>query len=233
MNPNSAEPKAAQLSALPNMRGASLVERGTMPAIRSAFVFAGLALVVCFGAPGLVAAQEGPVTRYVRGQYEAIAEHLRDDPPGPARDTAVGTIIDGLLDFDAMAQAALGTHWGEMTAAQQTEVVSLLRQLTRIRYLANVHDILDFDVEYTSETDVTGGTLVTTTARSRTERRAEPVEIAYSMHNVSGSWRAFDIRTEGVSTVATYRRQFHTLISEHGIDGLLQRMRDRLARDSH
>src|SRR5262245_29516526 len=103
----------------------------------------------------------------------------------------------------------------------------------RIRYLVNVQDILDFDVEYTSETDVTNGTIITTTARSRTERRAEPFEIAYSIHNIGENWHAFDVTTEGVSTVSTYRRQFHSIITEHGIDGLLERMRDRLARESH
>ena len=59
------------------------------------------------------------------------------------------------------------------------------------------------------------------------------MEIAYSMHNVGGTWRVFDVTTDSVSMVANYRSQFHSIISEHGIDGLLQRMRDRLARETH
>lgn len=193
-----------------------------------------LALVVgCLGAPALAHAQEGPVTRYLHGRHDEVSERLRDDPPSAARDTAVGAIIDDLIDFEAMSRDALGTHWGEMSAAQQAEFVSLLRQLTRNRYLSELQHILEFEVEYGAETEVTGGTRVSTSARSRTERRAEPVEITYSMHNVGGTWRVFDVTTDGVSMVANYRRQFHSIVSEHGIEGLLGRMRDRLARESH
>lgn len=181
--------------------------------------------------PALSSAQDGPVTRYVRERHDQVNEMLRHDPPGAARDAAVGAIIDGLLDFDALSRAALAAHWDEMNAAQQAEFVSILQELTRNSYLGNLQNILDFEVTYGGETDITGGTRVATTARSRTERRSEPVEIAYSMHNVGGAWRAFDVTTAGVSMVANYRRQFHSIISEHGIAGLLERMRTRRDRE--
>lgn len=184
-------------------------------------------------APPPAAAQDGPVTRHIRGRHDEVNRILRSDPAGPARNAAVGAIIDDLIDFDAMSRSALGAHWGEMSAAQQTEFVSLLRELTRNRYLDSLEHILDFEVEYRSETAVSGGTSVSTTARSRVERRSEPVEIVYSMHSVGGTWRVFDVTTDGVSMISNYRRQFHSIISEHGVEGLLQRMRDRRAREAH
>lgn len=219
----------------PNNRGARLVQRATMPRIRSAFVLPvpALAFALAIVVPTLAAAQEGPATRHLRERHEGVMQTLRDDPAGAARDTEVGAVIDDLIDYEAMSRAALAAHWDAMTAEQQTEFVSLLRELTRIRYLSGIEDILEYDVEYLREADVTGGRLVSTSARSRTERRAEPIEVAYSMHAVGGVWRVFDVTTDGVSMVANYRRQFHSIIAEHGIDGLLQRMRDRRDRETH
>jgi phospholipid transport system substrate-binding protein len=174
-------------------------------------------------APSL--AQEGPASRYLKGQHDAVVRQLRRTPESPR----IGEIVEGLLDFDTIAESALARHWAGLTPAQRQEFVSLLTQLVRRNYQGNLQRTLDYTVEYGAEQ--TRGTAVTveTTARSRQNRRAPAVAIKYTLARRGNGWVVHDIDTDGVSLVRNYRNQFNRIIERDGFDALLGRMRQRLA----
>lgn len=179
--------------------------------------------------PATAAAQGGPVTTYLRARNDEV-NALLHEPASATRTTRVTAILSDLLDYDELAHRSLATHWDGLTAAQRTEFVGLLRQLVEQQYQANLEHLLDFDITYVSESEVAGGRTVSTSARSRAERRQPPVEIVYTAHLVGSAWRVYDVTTDGVSMVRNYQQQFNRVISADGFDALLQRMRDRLAR---
>ncbi len=174
----------------------------------------------------------GPATRYLRSRNEEANRVLQraatTDAARAARSQEVTQILSSLLDFQELSRRALGTHWEGLTEAQRTEFAGLLQQLVERNYQANLERVLDFDISYTAEQQTADGTTVTTSARSRTERRQPPVEIAYTLHLQGTTWRVFDVVTDGVSLVRNYRNQFNRVITEHNFDELLRRMRERL-----
>ncbi len=184
-------------------------------------------------APVAAAQADGPVTRYVRTRHDDVMRIIRrsasTDAERTARSRDVTRILSDLLDYEELSHRALRDHWEGLTAEQRTEFVSLLRQLVERQYESNLERIVDFEVAYTSETSSDAGVVVSTSARSRTERRQPPVEIVYTLHRQGSDWRVYDVTTEGSSMVETYRRQFNRVIRSDGWDGLLTRMRDRLA----
>ena len=106
--------------------------------------------------------------------------------------------------------------------------MSLLRQLVERNYETNLERILDYEVSYEGEQARGDRTVVTTSARSRAQRRQPPVEIAYAMVQSGGDWRVVDVTTDGVSMVQNYRSQFNRIIDREGWAELISRMERRL-----
>ena len=49
------------------------------------------------------------------------------------------------------------------------------------------------------------------------------------MHVVDGKWFVRDIITDGVSLSKNYRYEFHKIMRDEGIDGLIARLETKLA----
>jgi phospholipid transport system substrate-binding protein len=179
-------------------------------------------------APVVASAQGGPATRYLRGRNDEVNTLLRDEPDSPARTTRVTALLNNVLDYEELSRRALGTHWEGRTPAQRTEFVGLLRQLVEQQYQSNMQRLLDYEIAYTAEAEIEGGRTVSTSARSRTERRQPAVEIVYTAHLVGDAWRVYDVTTDGVSMVRNYQQQFNRIIAADGWDALITRMRERL-----
>ncbi len=189
-----------------------------------------LGAVISFSSSAL--AQEGTASRFLRQRHDEVSRLMRraasTDADRERRSQEVTRILSELLDYQELSRRSLGSHWESSTPEQREQFVSLLRQLVERNYQANLERIQEFEVRYASEEPVGGGMLVRTEARSRSERRQPPVEIAYSMHQTGGAWRVFDVTTDGVSLVGNYQRQFNRIITQNGWDELIRRMQQRL-----
>jgi phospholipid transport system substrate-binding protein len=63
-------------------------------------------------------------------------------------------------------------------------------------------------------------------------RRGRPFKIGidYLLRKDGASWRTFDVITDGVGLVENYRAMFNKIIAKDGIDGLIAKMRAKLAK---
>jgi phospholipid transport system substrate-binding protein len=200
----------------------------------SRFAF-GAALAVAIAllvVPHRAWAQPGPASRYLKQRHDEVTRILRraaeTDEARRQRSAEVSQIIRSLLDYEEISRRALGEHWDSRTPEQRQQFVDLLRQLVERNYEANLERILEYELRYLEEDAVAEGAVVRTEARSRTERRQPPVEIAYSMRRDGNGWRVVDVTTDDVSMVQNYRTQFSRIIRENGWDELIRRMRQRL-----
>jgi phospholipid transport system substrate-binding protein len=188
-----------------------------------------------FLVPAMASAQGGPATRYLRAQNERVTtllgRRVTTDAERAARDAEVTGLLVNILDFDELCRRSLESNWDTLTPAQRTEFSSILRQLVERNYRASQERILDYELAYTREETTSSGVVVHMEAHSRASRREPAVEIAYTMHLVGTAWRVVDVTTDGVSLVHNYQQQFHRIITRDGFDGLLTRMRDRLAHE--
>lgn len=174
------------------------------------------------GARALLERRHDEVNRILR--QPAANEAARERRSGRLRE-----LLSGLLDFPALSERALGDHWEGRSESERERFIGLLQRLVERNYENNLERILDFEVSYDEERRRGPDTMVTTTARSRTQRRQPPVEIEYTLHRANGEWRVVDVATDGVSMVQNYRSQFHRIITRDGWDALIERMERRLA----
>lgn len=190
------------------------------------FAAAVSALALTFGAAG--AAFAGPATDVVKTKQSTLFELLKAPSPDNKK---IGSLFDEMLDYQALAQASLGSEWATRSDAEKAQFSDLLKQLVRKAYERNLKKILNFDVQYTGEDAEGGAMMVKTKSQPKSgDARAEPIEIAFKMLQKDGKWKVNDIVTEGVSLVGSYRSQFTKIIKKDGFPTLIQKMKDKLAK---
>ncbi len=165
--------------------------------------------------------------RFLEARHQQVNRLLRQ-PPNEARNRQLEQLLDGLLDYQALAQQALANHWEERTPAERQQFSDLLHELVSRSYKDNLQRTMSFEVQYLGEDTRGDSVVVHTRARSRENRRAQPVEIDYVMRRDPSGWRVLDVATDGVSLVDNYRSQFNRIIDREGFDGLLRRMQSRI-----
>lgn len=169
---------------------------------------------------------------YLESKHEQVNRLLRQPARSESarqrRSARLTRMLNELLDYEALSRDALSDHWDDRSEEERERFVSLLRQLVERNYENNLEQILDYEVSYDGERRRGEDTVVTTSARSRENRRQPPVEIEYTMRRTGGQWRVVDVTTDGVSMVDNYRNQFNRIIERESWDALVERMERRL-----
>lgn len=134
------------------------------------------------------------------------------------------TVINGIIDFDAMSRGALGPHWDGLSGAQRTEFTSVFGAIIRGQSLRNLKPYRAA-ITYRS-VDVTGdaGHVVT----SATVDDVVMI-VAYELARGGNGWHITDVVIDDVGTVEGYARSFQSVIRKRGFDALMQRLREKLA----
>lgn len=134
-------------------------------------------------------------------------------------------IINGVIDFEAMASYALGSTFDELSEEEKDEFVSLFSTIIRDNSL-NKLDIYRADVSY-EKIDVSDGN-----ARVETIAQLEDVRtpVYYDMEKENSEWVITDMIIDDVSTAESYNRQFQSIIRKRGYDSLKQSLEKRAAR---
>lgn len=185
------------------------------------------AFAFVFALPRVAAAEPSP-EGFVKDQQAKLTDLLKK---GKSADAKVDAAFDEMLDYDTLAKESLGKHWDGLKDEQKKDFRDVLKRLVRNAYRKNLKKTLDYDVSYKGASDAKAGKLVRTVAKSKNNKREEPVSIDYVVHKVKGKWRVFDIVTEGSSLTRNYKSQFNRVIKKKGFDELLSRMKKKAAKE--
>ena len=188
----------------------------------------GFLLTLTLGATAV--ATEPPAQAFMKDKQAELV--LPDKKGGAESQQKIAAVFDSLLDYDALAQASLRDHWSERTESERREFSETLKGLVQRAYRKNLDRTLDYDVTFDGQTADGEAFTVSTTARSRTNAREEPVSINYVLHRVNGVFRIEDIVTEGSSLVGNYHQQFNRIIKKDGFAELMRRMKNKLSKES-
>lgn len=132
-------------------------------------------------------------------------------------------VVNGGIDFEAMARFALGPFWTDVTAAEQTEFVEVFSAIVRNQSLSNL-DVYRSKVTYKDVTVQDASARVVTS----TIYKDVPTEVVYVLGLKNGDWQVQDIILDDVSTADGYARSFQTVVRKRGFDALMQSLRKKL-----
>lgn len=136
-------------------------------------------------------------------------------------------IINGIVDYRAMAAYALQDTYDTLSVDQQDEFVDLFSTIIRDQSL-NKLDIYRADVKY-EQIKVENDTAVVKTI-AQLERVRTPVTYQMKYKDQNNNWVVTDMIIDDVSTADSYRRQFQNIIRKKGYDSLLETLRKRAGR---
>ncbi|NGP76794.1 ABC transporter substrate-binding protein [Balneolaceae bacterium YR4-1] len=133
-------------------------------------------------------------------------------------------IINGIIDYEAMASFALQETYDTLTTDQREEFVDLFATIIRDQSL-NKLDIYRADVRYDA-IKVNDDTAEVTTMVTLDDVRTP---VIYDM-KYDDQWVVTDMVIDDVSTAGSYRRQFQNIIRKKGYQSLLETLRKRASR---
>lgn len=176
------------------------------------------------------AAGAGGAQSYLEGKQKELTELIKKPKSAP-NDEKLKVTFDALLDYSAFAQDSLEEDWGKLSEEERKDFQALLKTLVQRSYTKNLRNTLDYNIVFKGESKAKKGELVQTVAKHKTDPRKESISIDYLVHQVGGSFRVYDIITEGESLVKNYKSQFRRVIKKEGFSGLLARMRSKAAEE--
>ena len=171
-----------------------------------------------------VVADDGPMarTRQVLEQSSVIVKG-----PGDRKQklTALSDLLRDYLDTEALARLAAGKHLEGRSDAEVKEFLSLFHEFFVRTYTQRLLLFDAPDFAYGAET-VNGDT-----ARVATEvvTSGDRFAVDYKLRKTPSGWRAVDIDVEGVSLAGNFRSQFDTAVAKDSFQGLLDRLRAKVA----
>lgn len=139
----------------------------------------------------------------------------------------VDRVLKPVFDFDYAARMVLGRYWRTASKEQRANFIDAFTH-----YLVNSYaDVL---VEHSDAT-----VKVLPFRGSSTDRRADvttliitpttkkPLKVIYAMVRTNDGWKVFDVRSQGVSFVMSYRNSFGAEIRKKGLDELIKRLQEK------
>lgn len=136
-------------------------------------------------------------------------------------------IVNGIIDFDAMAKTALESTYDTISVETREEFIRLFSSIIRDQSLANL-DIYRALISYETISGSFDSTYVQTIAEWDNIR----TPVHYKMKKESGEWKITDMSIDDVFTAESYNRQFQRIIASRGFNYLMDTLRKRAERNS-
>ncbi len=185
---------------------------------------------------------ESPQT-IIKSAAEAMTSELNRDLSSVKKDPniayhLINKHLASAFNFNLIARYVLGRkHWKAASKLQQREFVSAFRRLV-VRFYSKAL------LKYLNEKQVTSlkPTVRFLPEKEKIDKRYATVysevetegfksvtvkyDLRYSIKKKK--WQVYDLSVEGVSLVTTYRSSFQKIISQQGINGLIQDIEKKL-----
>lgn len=133
-------------------------------------------------------------------------------------------VAAGLFDVEEMARRTLSRHWTRRTPGERAEFVALFTAVLERAYVTRLETYAGERVVF-GDAVVDGPYALVPTRLVEGPRRETPVD--YRLRLRDGRWRVYDVLIDGVSFVASYRRQFDAIIRKESYRALADRLRQR------
>ena len=188
------------------------------------------AILIVVGSPGSGGAAETP-TDTVKKLIEAVRSFKQETPELSAQDKAANAkareVAEQVLSLPELSQKVLGAEWKKLKSTDQKDFVALIQNLLqKIAYPKSAEFFSDLNIAYENE-QITGAQAIVETSVTHPEEGQ--ITIEYKLYQKGGKWIIDDVLLDGVSLVANVRSQMQQVIAKESYQGLVKRIREKLA----
>lgn len=141
------------------------------------------------------------------------------------RRARIQTVAFEVFDFRTMGKLALARNWKKLSKEQRVEYVEEFRQHLARRYGTRLDRYSQTDVQVAGTQVAPRGDVVVLTRV--VGGQFDGVEMNYRMRSRTEAWKVIDVVIENISLVANFRAQFAEIMSNGGVDRLLEDLRTK------
>ncbi|HMR32859.1 MAG TPA: ABC transporter substrate-binding protein [Geminicoccaceae bacterium] len=142
-------------------------------------------------------------------------------------DELVG-LLNTATDLDLVGRLVLGQYWRTATDGQRAEYTRLFKELVVKSMADRLNTYGGETFQITTAKPVDQRDTVVSTRIFRPGSGGQPIAVDWRVRQLDGRYSIIDIVAEGVSMVVTQRSEVASVVSQKGMDGLIQTMRERL-----
>lgn len=171
----------------------------------------------------LEGARAGDPTDQIRAQIDQMYQAVQQAAPSSSGEIEAVKVLDQMFDWPQMAEAALGGHWQQRTAAQRTEFTQLFARLFRRGYLSRIHLVDASKFQYPGDVITGDSALVKTQVLTK---KGSTINVNYVTRLEDGRrWRVTDVQVERISLIGNYRTQFDAVVTRSSYEELVTKLR--------
>ncbi len=189
-----------------------------------------LLLAMTVGAAGHVRAQTSPqeAARFVESLgNEAVTLLAAAKTRAPeARKAALRDLIHRGFNLALTSQFVLGKYWTRATPKQRAEFQDLFTEYLLNSYARHLAFYQAETLSIVASHPVGHKDVLVETSVQGRDGAANPV---WRVRAQQGRYKIIDVSIDGVSLALTQRREFAAVVNRHGLDGLLDMLREKLA----
>lgn len=171
----------------------------------------------------LEGARAGDPTDQIRAQIDQMYQAVQRAAPSSSGEIEAVKVLDQMFDWPRMAEAALGGHWQQRTAAERTEFTQLFARLFRRGYLSRIHLVDASKFQYPGDVITGDSALVKTQVLTK---KGSTINVNYITRLEDGRrWRVTDVQVERISLIGNYRTQFDAVVTRSSYEELVTKLR--------
>jgi phospholipid transport system substrate-binding protein len=179
-------------------------------------------LLFLFAVPGL--AQELGPDDLVKKVTHEVLDAIKSDKQ-QALKLAEKKVLP-YVDFEEATRLAVGRAWAQATPEQRKQLGLEFRSML-VRTYSNAIEAYEGQTMKVMPVRMKPGDTDVTVRNQFMRAGGKPLPIDYQMRKTEQGWKIYDIVVEGVSLVLTYRSEFDAVTKQEGVDGLIQRLREK------
>ena len=185
-------------------------------------------VLACAGIAGAALPADTPRAAVVSAIDGAIAILHNTAMSVEQRRRELRALAERNLDLARMAAGVLGTHWIEMTPAQQQEFVPLFKAFIESAYLGEIQGYAKLRIDVGRET--LEGTDHARVGATVLQPGEDPIEIDFLLELGAHGWLMYDVVVDDIGMVENYRAQFDRVIRTRGLERLEAELRIKQAK---
>lgn len=135
-------------------------------------------------------------------------------------------VLASTFDFNTISRLVTGRHWGEMNEAQRESFVEVFSALSAATYAENFDSFGGERFETRSSRSKGKAEIVRTVIIASD---GDETSLDYLLTRERGEWRIVNVVADGVSDISLKRSEYATVIGQEGIDGLIAKLKAKVA----
>lgn len=164
-----------------------------------------------------------------RSTLEQVNQIMASNATHNEKLAELSKLFNNFLDTDAMARAAIGSHWDGFNRAQRKEFLKLFHTMIERAYVQKLMLFENPKFSYVGETLSDGVAQVDT----RIITPNDEFSVVYQLRPEGDRWVATSITVEKVNLISNYAAQLNRLLSRSSIEDVLDLMRRKYGSPSN